>query len=485
MLLAQCPVCQELFTASSECVISALPCGHVFHQSCVNKWFRSKDTCPQCRKAVKRMNTVVRLFFDTVSDSYIGSMTHKDEKKGPGCSQSADSLNIELCKIRMESDRLEEALRCAEQTAEKNSKLAADRERENAILLSLYKESQKLYSVEQQRCRNLKTELASIRQFLHEAEDMKEEVTKLRGQLEEMKNIKKLISASEEATQDILSRYTQDDASKQDSSDPYSFESLCRLVAVLRTELTDARKKTRSYRDELSRVHKLQVSSSQRAAKAEAAVTEKSNYIRDLEEELEKLLNQKTHSREVIKTQQNKVPLASTSKVRLLSSPRSPCPSSCDVDLDNQTSRVFLSTPELIACDQENVPPTINLQRRMRTPNNPFRISDPIKKPKESGKRKTSPCDFSPSSSSPNSPLQRQEANSYKAPVRRPSSILEMSILRRQLHPCLRTSSAHSEHPVNHIIPVHSHSQPLKRVKFSSKSTLKLSRLDSFLPKQQ
>lgn len=66
MIVAQCPVCQELFMPGSDCFMTALPCGHVFHKKCVERWFSASLTCPQCRVIVKRSTTISRLFFDVV-----------------------------------------------------------------------------------------------------------------------------------------------------------------------------------------------------------------------------------------------------------------------------------------------------------------------------------------------------------------------------------------------------------------------------------
>lgn len=69
MLLAQCPVCQECFTNALECNISALPCGHVFHQICIDTWFKTSSTCPQCRIGIKKTFVISKLYFDMISYS--------------------------------------------------------------------------------------------------------------------------------------------------------------------------------------------------------------------------------------------------------------------------------------------------------------------------------------------------------------------------------------------------------------------------------
>ncbi|THD22906.1 TRAF-interacting protein [Fasciola hepatica] len=163
MILAQCPVCQELFTPASDCFMSALPCGHVFHKKCVETWFRTSSTCPQCRVKVKRSSTVDRLFFDVVpflpfeplSNCSRVSQTPSSSQNSSSFSQVRDP-NVQLFKAKSEINRLTEALQESENKLAQQSKLARDRENEVATLTTLYTESDKLCEKERQRSRDLK-----------------------------------------------------------------------------------------------------------------------------------------------------------------------------------------------------------------------------------------------------------------------------------------------------------------------------------------
>lgn len=64
-LQGECSICSDIF--SSQLDISATPCGHVFHASCLNTWFnscrpRSSGTCPQCRHTFPVSSVVAKLF---------------------------------------------------------------------------------------------------------------------------------------------------------------------------------------------------------------------------------------------------------------------------------------------------------------------------------------------------------------------------------------------------------------------------------------
>lgn len=53
----QCSICFEKLTTTNSVVdpqtTVELPCGHVFHQSCIKNWFNTKSTCPICRHELK------------------------------------------------------------------------------------------------------------------------------------------------------------------------------------------------------------------------------------------------------------------------------------------------------------------------------------------------------------------------------------------------------------------------------------------------
>ena len=45
----QCCICLDDFQDGVSSVL-VLECGHIFHNSCIQEWFSSKDFCPMCRK---------------------------------------------------------------------------------------------------------------------------------------------------------------------------------------------------------------------------------------------------------------------------------------------------------------------------------------------------------------------------------------------------------------------------------------------------
>ena len=42
-----CIICREEMVAGNTC--KKLPCGHIFHKSCLRTWFQRQQSCPTCR----------------------------------------------------------------------------------------------------------------------------------------------------------------------------------------------------------------------------------------------------------------------------------------------------------------------------------------------------------------------------------------------------------------------------------------------------
>ena len=45
-----CIVCQYSFEEND--IIRSLPCGHQFHQNCIDRWLSENTTCPVCIKSI-------------------------------------------------------------------------------------------------------------------------------------------------------------------------------------------------------------------------------------------------------------------------------------------------------------------------------------------------------------------------------------------------------------------------------------------------
>ena len=54
-----CPVCLQ--SLSSGMITDLKPCGHMFHSSCIDRWFNHSSSCPCCRQVVKKPRVCVTI----------------------------------------------------------------------------------------------------------------------------------------------------------------------------------------------------------------------------------------------------------------------------------------------------------------------------------------------------------------------------------------------------------------------------------------
>lgn len=67
MAYVSCAVCFELMTSTS--IILHLPCGHAYHDTCLNKWLKNSKSCPDCRKSVKSELSANKLYLNFTNET--------------------------------------------------------------------------------------------------------------------------------------------------------------------------------------------------------------------------------------------------------------------------------------------------------------------------------------------------------------------------------------------------------------------------------
>ena len=75
-----CSVCIEDINLYNQ-TISVLKCGHVFHLECLQQWFRTSKTCPECRDRVYRNRYVKKIFPKLNQDELFDYNCASDETK--------------------------------------------------------------------------------------------------------------------------------------------------------------------------------------------------------------------------------------------------------------------------------------------------------------------------------------------------------------------------------------------------------------------
>lgn len=52
-----CSICFETFSPESRC--RNLPCKHIFHKRCIDKWFKENVKCPMCRQDIRELTAQI------------------------------------------------------------------------------------------------------------------------------------------------------------------------------------------------------------------------------------------------------------------------------------------------------------------------------------------------------------------------------------------------------------------------------------------
>ena len=60
----ECSICLEYFL--DGCKIFSCKCNKTFHYECINKWVKSKEDCPICRKSIKTRIKMDDSFIDWI-----------------------------------------------------------------------------------------------------------------------------------------------------------------------------------------------------------------------------------------------------------------------------------------------------------------------------------------------------------------------------------------------------------------------------------
>ncbi|KAK6111150.1 Ring finger domain family protein [Brugia pahangi] len=98
-----CSICFEAYTASGSHRIVCLKCGHLFGQSCIERWIRTEKVgkCPQC-KAKARLTDIRRL--------YVRAIKALDTTELECLKQVNNAYRAENDSLRVENQRLKEKI---------------------------------------------------------------------------------------------------------------------------------------------------------------------------------------------------------------------------------------------------------------------------------------------------------------------------------------------------------------------------------------
>ena len=165
-----CPTCLELFTTEDD--LRSPPCGHVFHQECIQEWLRNKrgsgdgPNCPQCRKPTA-LNSLMKIY---LAEADVVSQEDRDrdfERKLDDLERKIELTEAERNSLLDRVVELEDDLKGKTEELTKNRSEITAMKNENTIL------SQKLSRCEREigEAGKIKDEWLQSKKSLQELEE--------------------------------------------------------------------------------------------------------------------------------------------------------------------------------------------------------------------------------------------------------------------------------------------------------------------------
>ncbi|XP_043503286.1 E3 ubiquitin-protein ligase TRAIP-like isoform X2 [Polistes fuscatus] len=194
-------------------------CGHIFHFMCLVKWLERSKTCPQCREKTDK-SKIHRIYFNfSNNDTIVEDSSYLQEK--------VDKLTFQIV---LKDKDLKHYKEQSETWKQHNSELRNEvrraesevREKENAI-------------------HALKEQIKYFRQQCSEVDVLKQEATRLKKKITDLRNIQLLMDAPVEDVDDMVSR----------TKDP---STLITYISIMKREMARCVSKRRDMRTKLQNV---------------------------------------------------------------------------------------------------------------------------------------------------------------------------------------------------------------------------------------
>ncbi|XP_013379845.1 E3 ubiquitin-protein ligase TRAIP [Lingula anatina] len=223
-----CSICAEQFDREAD--VSAVPCGHTFHDHCLMRWMEQSNTCPQCRLNVNRRSVIHKLFFDLAED------------EGDNCDvgkvkNELDTVRLVVKQKEREKNELFEELKALQKQlaeVEKNKRKTHD-----------------MYKREQQTNQSLRSELSYYQDQQKEAQNCKEETKRLRKKLQDLQSVELVIKGQQEDVQELVNHW---------GSGEGAVKQLCTYVTLLKQEQTTIKQERNQLRTDIDK-HKKELAS--------------------------------------------------------------------------------------------------------------------------------------------------------------------------------------------------------------------------------
>ncbi|CAO3614440.1 unnamed protein product [Mucor fragilis] len=102
----QCIICLQPLISSGDHP-AVIPCGHVYHKSCLQPWVREHRNCPLCKKACSHQKII--------SPIYLSSDDEQTQTAYADTSQHTQMLQLQVLELSQEKVAAEQRLNLAKQ----------------------------------------------------------------------------------------------------------------------------------------------------------------------------------------------------------------------------------------------------------------------------------------------------------------------------------------------------------------------------------
>ncbi|XP_011502587.1 PREDICTED: E3 ubiquitin-protein ligase TRAIP [Ceratosolen solmsi marchali] len=206
-----CAICHDELEKCND--IFGTPCGHVFHFPCLILWLEKAQTCPQCRRKVKR-DSITRLYFNF-------SNTEIVKEDSFTLQQKVDTLSFQ---IKLKET---EYKNCSEENVVLK--------RQNSGLRDEVKKTESEINQKNSVIYALKEQSQYFKRKCQDFEKIQEEKIKLENKLETYENVKILVCSTSEEVDKMLSRTTD-------------IPTFCTYISIMKRELSTSLEKRKELR---------------------------------------------------------------------------------------------------------------------------------------------------------------------------------------------------------------------------------------------